>query len=55
VERARVALGQSHVALLLLDAAHGVTRADMAIAGLITDQQKSCIIIANKADLLDAR
>jgi predicted GTPase len=40
VSAARTALGQCHVALLLLDASHGITRADMAIAGLLTDQVK---------------
>ena len=42
----------SHAVLLVFDAAEGLVRADMAIAQLVVDHQKSCVLLANKCDLL---
>ena len=52
VMRARSMIMASHVSLLLYDATEGITRGDMQIADLIVKNGKSCIIVANKCDLL---
>ena len=58
VKRAQQMVMASHACLLVMDAAEGLTRGDLQIADLILKHQKSCIVLANKLDLLsdeDAR
>ncbi len=52
VLKAIKALSRAEVALLLLDAAEGLTAQDLRIAGLIEDQGKGCLILVNKWDLV---
>ncbi len=52
VLKAIKALYRAEVAVLLLDAAEGLTGQDLRIAGLIEDQGKGCLILVNKWDLL---
>ena len=54
VARARQMILSSHVALLMYDAHEGVTRGDMRIADLVIQHSKSCVLVANKCDQLDA-
>lgn len=51
VTRTLRALGRSDVAILLLDSLEGVTEQDTKIAGLISRQGRSCILLVNKWDL----
>ncbi len=46
------ALSRSEVAVLLLDAAEGLTGQDLRIIGLIEDQGKGCLVLMNKWDLV---
>jgi len=50
---ARKSLGQSDVALLLLDAAEGVTKLDAAIGGYAEESGCSVILVLNKWDLVE--
>jgi GTP-binding protein len=43
---------RAQAALLLVDAAQGVTSGDLAIAGAIRESARACIVICNKWDLL---
>jgi len=43
---------RAQVALLLIDAAQGVTSGDMAIAGVIHEKARACVVVCNKWDLL---
>jgi len=52
VLKAIKALSRAEVAVLLLDAAEGLTGQDLRIAGLIEDQGKGCLILVNKWDLV---
>ncbi|MDP3182138.1 MAG: ribosome biogenesis GTPase Der [Desulfobaccales bacterium] len=52
VLKAIKALYRAEVAVLLLDAAEGLTGQDLRIAGLIEDQGKGCLILVNKWDLV---
>jgi GTP-binding protein len=45
IERARVAL-------LVIDAAQGVTSGDLAIAGAVRERARACVVVVNKWDLL---
>jgi len=45
------ALSRAEVAVLMLDAAEGLTGQDLRILGLIEDQGKGCLILVNKWDL----
>ncbi len=47
------AIERCHVAVLLLDAAEGLTQQDLRIAGLIGDQGRGCLIGVNKWDLVE--
>lgn len=47
------AIERCHVAVLLLDAAEGLTQQDLRIAGLIGDQSRGCLIGVNKWDLVE--
>ena len=53
VLRSIAAIRRCDVALLLLDAADGVTEQDTKIAGLIKDEGKGVIIVVNKWDSLN--
>jgi GTP-binding protein len=46
------ALSRAEVAVLLLDAAEGLTGQDLRILSLIEDQGKGCLLLANKWDLV---
>jgi GTP-binding protein len=48
------AVERCHVALLLLDAADGLTQQDLRIASLIGDEGRGCLIGVNKWDLIGA-
>ncbi len=50
--QSRRALARAEVALLLLDAAEGVTEQDLKIAGEIMASGKGCVVGVNKMDLL---
>jgi len=45
-------LARAQVAVLMLDAPEGLTQQDSRIAGLIEDQGRGCLILANKWDLV---
>jgi len=53
VLRALKALKRADVALLLIDASEGVTAQDTHIAGMITKENASIIVLVNKWDLID--
>ena len=46
------ALFRADVAVLMLDAAEGLTGQDLRIIGLIEDQGKGCLVLVNKWDLV---
>jgi GTP-binding protein len=46
------ALSRAEVAMLMLDAAEGLTGQDLRIIGLIEDQGKGCLVLVNKWDLV---
>jgi GTP-binding protein len=52
--KAMRAVQRCHVALLLLDAAEGLTHQDLRIASLIVDEGRGCLIGVNKWDLVKA-
>ena len=43
---------RAQAALLLVDAAQGVTSGDLAIAGAIRESARACVVVCNKWDLL---
>ncbi len=49
------ALSRAEVAVLMLDAAEGLTGQDLRIIGLIEDQGKGCLVLMNKWDLVRRR
>jgi GTP-binding protein len=53
VLRALRAISRADVALLLIDAAEGVTDQDAHIAGYILEEQKSVVVIVNKWDAIE--
>ncbi len=53
VMMARRQVERCHVAVLVVDAAQGVTAGDLAIAGLVWEQGKAAVVAVNKWDLLD--
>ena len=53
VIRAMKAIGRADVALLVIDAEVGVTEQDEHIAGFVTEQYKSLVIVVNKWDALE--
>lgn len=55
VLRALQTIEHSHVALLMIDADVGLRRQDKVIAAKIVQHCKSCVLVGNKADLLDDR
>jgi GTPase len=52
VLRAMKALNRADVALLLLDAAEGITAQDQHIAGMLVDEMASIVVLVNKWDVL---
>lgn len=50
---ARRQIERAHCALLVIDAAAGVTTGDLAIAGIARDLHRSVVALINKWDLLD--
>jgi len=52
VVKAFKALDRAQVALLMLDAAEGLTQQDARLAGLIDDSGKGCLVCLNKWDLV---
>lgn len=53
VLRAEESISRTDLAVLVLDALEGVSTQDKAIAGLIQEKKKACIIAINKCDLVD--
>ena len=51
VMRAERSIRRSDLCLLVVDAARGITAMDRSIAGMIVQEHKPCILIANKFDL----
>lgn len=49
--RSEKAIRRSDICLLVIDIAAGITQQDRRIAGMIAEEKKPCIIIANKFDL----
>jgi len=52
VQRAQQAIRRCDVALLVIDAAEGVTAQDTHIAGLVLEEYKGLVIVVNKWDLM---
>ena len=44
---------RAEAALLVIDAAQGVTSGDLAIAGAIRERARACVVVCNKWDLID--
>ena len=53
--RAQLALRRCDVALLFLDCIKDISSVDKKIAGMIESEHKTCVIVANKWDLVDER
>jgi GTPase len=53
VMMARRQIERAHVAVLVVDAAQGVTAGDLAIAGTIWELGRAAVVVINKWDLLD--
>jgi len=53
IHRAEKAIARASVAILLLDAAAGVTVTDKKIAALVAEAGKGCVIGVNKWDLIE--
>jgi len=53
VERTKDAIVRSDIVVLVLDADSGITEQDKKIGDLITENQKACIIVVNKWDLVE--
>jgi GTP-binding protein len=53
VMMARRQIERAEVALLLVDAAQGITSGDLAIAGTIWELGRAAVVVVNKWDLLD--
>lgn len=53
IHRSVDALGRSDIALLLIDAAEGVTEQDAKIAGIAHNRGRALIILVNKWDLME--
>jgi len=55
VIKARRSLERCDVALVVVDAAQGITEQDVSIAGYVEERGRGCIFVVNKWDLVDAR
>ncbi len=53
VARTFYAIDRAQVALLVLDAAEGVTEQDLRLAGYVERAKRACLLVANKWDLVD--
>ena len=53
IVRALAAVRRCDVALILVDAAEGVTEQDTKVAGFVCDEGKAAVIVVNKWDLLE--
>jgi len=53
IMKALRSLSRCHVALVMLDAAKGVTDQDLRIAGYASERGRACIILLNKWDLVE--
>ncbi|MFH1552382.1 MAG: ribosome biogenesis GTPase Der [Candidatus Omnitrophota bacterium] len=53
IMRAKESIKRADVAILLLDAADGITRDDMSILDFIEENGKACLILINKWDLAE--
>lgn len=51
VMRAERSIRRADICLLVVDVARGITAMDRTIAGKIVEEQKPCIVVANKFDL----
>jgi GTP-binding protein len=47
-------IDRAELAILVIDAAQGVTSGDLAIAGAIRERARACVVVVNKWDLLGA-
>ncbi len=54
VLRSMKSIARSDIALLLIDAAEGVTAQDEHVAGYVLDENKSVIVLVNKWDLVES-
>ncbi|MFQ5431004.1 MAG: ribosome biogenesis GTPase Der [Nitrospinota bacterium] len=46
-------IARANLAVLVIDAAKGITEQDARIAGVINDEARACIVVVNKWDLVD--
>lgn len=46
-------LNRCHIAVLMLDAAAGITDQDVRIAGYIAERRRACMVLLNKWDLIE--
>jgi len=46
-------IARANLAVLVLDAAKGITEQDARIAGVINDEARACIVVVNKWDLVE--
>ena len=53
--RARAAIEEAHVAVLVLDASDGFSVEDKKIANVVTDAGRGLLIAANKWDLVEEK
>jgi GTP-binding protein len=53
VIKALKSLNRCHIALVMMDAVHGITDQDVRIAGYAWERGRACIILLNKWDLVD--
>ena len=55
IRRAESAIKRASVAVLLMDAAEGITVTDKKIANIVSEAGKSCVIGVNKWDLMEGK
>lgn len=53
VKRAEESVARCDIAILVLDAEHGILEQDKKVADKIVEQRKACIVVVNKWDLVD--
>ena len=53
VKRAEDSIARCDIAVLVLDAAAGITEQDKKVAGKIVEEKRGCIVVVNKWDLVD--
>ena len=52
VERTKDAIARCDIAILVIDAEHGITEQDKKIADVIVENHRACIVVVNKWDLV---